>query len=86
MVDVEIELYEECKYHASREVLENPKKVRINNVTYWTIITGKDAEEIERYSDIADDYHEYLELTFEGNKKGTFRNSYVDMFIVKYHR
>ena len=53
MVDVEIELYEECKYHASREVLENPKKVRINNVTYWTIITGKDAEEIERYSEEA---------------------------------
>lgn len=86
MVDVEIEVYAECKYHASREVLENPKKVRLNNVDYWTIITGKDAEEIERDSDIVDDYHEYLEITFEDNKKSTYRNSYVDMFIVKYHR
>ena len=88
MVNVEIEVYGECKYTATAETFENSIKVEYKNVINWEIITGKDAEEIESMTDEdgTDDLHEYLVLNLENGDTATFRNSYVDMFITKHHR
>ena len=82
---VEIEIYSECKYTTSKEVFENSKKVQYEGITDWSIVSGIDAiEEVERFADNSsiDDMHEYLILNFEDGSKATFRNSYVDMFII----
>ena len=86
-VDVEVEVYSECKYTADREVFENCKTRIFENVINWEIVTGTDAEEIESMTDSesVDDHHEYLVLNFENGNTATFRNSYCDMFIVKRH-
>lgn len=87
-VDVEIEVYSECKYTAAKlghmDVFENSRRVRYNNLVDWEIVTESDAIEIERDTDgsCIDDHHEYLVLHFEDGETATFRNSYVDMFRV----
>lgn len=77
-------IYDECKYAASREVFENAIKVNYEELTEWVIVTGKDAEVIEAETDGSsiDDYHEYLELHFVDGTVSTFRNSYVDLFVL----
>ena len=86
-VDVEVEVYGEFKYTASKEIFENSIRVNYKNVLNWEIITGQDAEEIESMTDDdgTDDLHEYLVLHLENGDTATFRNSYVDMFITNHH-
>ena len=84
--DAEIEVYENCKYTAhSIKDLGQTRKVRYNNIIRWEIISGDDAKEIEAEttSDCIDELHEYLVLHFEDGSESTFRNSHVDMFILK---
>lgn len=83
-VNVEVELYSECKYTASEEVFENSIRVRYNGLVNWEIVTGDDATEIGNSTDenSRDDYNEYLVLHFEDGSEATFRNSYVDMFRI----
>lgn len=81
---VEIDVYSECKYTASKEVFENEKVVMYENVIAFEVITGEQAKEIEKDTDgsCIDDMHEYLVLYFENGETSTFRNSYVDMFCL----
>lgn len=73
-----IDLFEGLKYEDN----EPMARAEYKGVTAWDIIEGgAEAEEIERHSDIIDEYHEYLVLHFEDGKTGTFRNSHVDMWI-----
>lgn len=74
-------IYDECKYKADTEVLENAREVIYEGIKSWEIVTGNDVEEIEA-SGLVDDYHEYLVLNFENGDSATFRNSYVDMFRI----
>lgn len=84
VVSAILEVYSECKYTATREVFDNAKEVRYENIKCWEIVTGEDATEIENETDNSciDDYHEYLVLHFVNGETATFRNSYVDMFAI----
>ena len=77
-------VYDERKYTASEEVFKNAKEINYRGLTKWVIVTGKDAEAIEAETDGSsiDDCHEYLELHFEDGTTSTFRNSYVDLFVI----
>ena len=81
-VTVELEVYDICKYTATKaEDLKVIRKVRYH-IESWDIVDGEDAEEIEAHTDgsCIDDYHEYLVLHLTNGDTATFRNSYVDMF------
>lgn len=84
VVNVVVNVYNECKYTASEEAFENAKEVKLNGIESWEIVDGEDAKEIEAHTDgsCIDDYHEYLVLHFVDGTTSTFRNSYVDMFRV----
>lgn len=80
---VKLKLYKEIKYGTDTD--ENAIEVVYDNVTSWDIIeSGKEAEEIEAMTDAnsIDENHEYLVLHFEDGSIATFRNSYMDMFII----
>lgn len=80
---VKLKLYKEIKYRTDTD--ENAIEVVYDNVTSWDIIeSGKEAKEIEAMTDAnsIDENHEYLVLHFEDGSIATFRNSYVDMFII----
>ena len=81
-IEVRVNIYNECKYTASEEVFKNRVVIEYKNLVMWEIVSGIDAKEIERDSDLVDDYHEYLVLHFENGDISTFRNSYVDMFRI----
>lgn len=79
---VHLDICEECKYTASREAIENCKEVDYEEVDWFEVVSGAEAEEIEAQTDgsCIDDYHEYLVLHFGNGDTATFRNSYVDLF------
>ena len=83
-VNIELEVYNVCKYYADLADLENPLRVRYQGLVSWDIVSGYEASQIEAETDedSYDDLHEYLVLHFENGSEATFRNSYVDMFRV----
>lgn len=81
---VRLDVYEECKYTATKEVFENCKKITYYNVIAFEVITGEEAEQIENETDgsYIDDLHEYLKIYMLDGNIATFRNSYVDLFMI----
>lgn len=79
---VEIEIHEEIKY--TDTCREDLPRVQFSDVTHWEVVNGEAAKLIESETDgsCIDDYHEYLVLHFANGETSTFRNSYVDMFII----
>lgn len=77
---VELFVYDACKYTGN---ITEERMVTYTGLTSWDIVDGDDAAEIEAHTDgsCIDDNHEYLVLHFEDGTTGTFRNSYVDMFL-----
>ena len=84
--DVELKIYKECKYTANKETFKKENRIDViyNYCTGFEIVSGKEAEALEAGTDgsCIDDYHEYLILFFEDGDTATFRNSYVDLFII----
>lgn len=78
---VELELHKEVKYVDRSEDLP---KIKYSDVVAFEVVHGEAAAQIEAESDgsCIDDYHEYLVLFFANGETATFRNSYVDMFII----
>ena len=74
-------VYEYSKYD---EVDGGEYETEYTGVTSWDIIEGgEEAEEIEkRRPRDTDEYHEYLVLHFANGSKKTFKNSYVNMFVM----
>lgn len=80
-VAVKVKAYNECKYQEKK--LE-PKTIIYKNVIAFGVISGDEAKEIEKTTDRdnIDDCHEYMVLYFSDGTISTFRNSYVDLFII----
>lgn len=80
---VKVVTFEGCKYTAEdRTDLGEIIETEYKGLTSWEIIEGGDeAFEIEKYSDIMDEFHEYLVLHFNDGRTSTFRNSHAELFI-----
>ena len=68
-----------------KEKLESKTKtIMYKNVIAFGVISGDEAKEIEKTTDRdnIDDCHEYMVLYFSDGTISTFRNSYVDLFII----
>ena len=78
-----INVYPTLKYIPVKTI-EEIKGVEYRNVESFEVVHGERAMEIEAESDESciDDLHEYLVLYFENGETATFRNSYVDLFIM----
>jgi hypothetical protein len=78
---VEIEIHKEVKYFDQSEDLTT---IRYTDAIAWEVIHGEAATQIEAESDgsCIDDFHKYLVIYFANGETSTFRNSYVDMFII----
>lgn len=79
MLRVKVKMYSAIKYEEGyAELLEVP----YTNVIKVEVISGKEAEEVEKDMDNAslDDYSEYVRLTLNDGSTATFRNSYCDVF------
>lgn len=57
------------------------KKIMIDGIKSWSIIDGKDAEEIKELIG-KDEWNEYLEIELLDGKKEYYKNSHVGMFIL----
>ena len=78
-----IDVYQNNKYMVL-PTEETTVTVNYTGVKSWDFIAGEDAEEIEAETDGSgvDEMHEYLVIHFVDGTTSTFRNSYVDMFIL----
>ena len=77
---VRLYLTEDEKYDSP----SNAKVVDYTGVIAWDIIEGgEEAQRIEERGELVDEHHEYLVLHFKDGQTATFRNSHVDMFIIR---
>ena len=85
---VMLKVYKDVKYCSSKENLTNCKTVTYDDCTGYEVVSGKEAEEIEAHTDgsCIDDLHDYLVLYLEGGETATFRNSYVDLFVMDWKK
>lgn len=76
-----VEIYDECKYTYDGD---ESLKMKYDDVESWEVLSGTEAEAFEKTIDeeCIDDYHEYLILYRKDGSTASFRNSYVDLFIL----
>ena len=78
---VKVKIYNGVKYESSSKKVA---EVEYTNVRGYDVVTGDRATKIglETDKNSRDEYNEYLIITLENGETATFRNSYVDMFII----
>lgn len=79
--NVKLNLYTTCKYdiHTAEDEY---KTINYNDVVGFEVVSDPmTVSEIEA-SGLVDYYHEYLVIHFADGEQSTFRNSYVDLFIM----
>ncbi|MBQ2858417.1 MAG: hypothetical protein IJE78_15085 [Bacteroidaceae bacterium] len=77
-----VDVHEVIRYE---DKSENIKTVEYTGcVGFEVVADAKRVAEIEAETDgsCIDDYHEYLILYFANGETSTFRNSYVDLFVI----
>ena len=74
-----VKIFEGMKY-TSKEDAETT--VIYDDVKDWRVLQGQEAEKLEEIIEEKnwDEYHEYLQLTFEDGRIATFRNSHAELF------
>lgn len=75
---VEIVILDRCKYESLSKVVARTELV----IDDYEVKTISDQEIYEQGFDEVDPYQEYLIISYSDGRKGTFRNSFVDMFRV----
>lgn len=80
---VEIEQYEECRYHLHPGSPDG-KRTTVDNVEAFEVVHGEAAAQLEANMspDRLDPFHEYLVLYLANGQTVTYRNSYVDLFAI----
>lgn len=75
---VEIVILDRCKYEGLSKVVARTELV----IDDYEVKTISNQEIYEQGFDEVDPYQEYLIISYSDGRKGTFRNSFVDMFRV----
>lgn len=75
---VKIVILDRCKYEGLSKVAARTELV----IDDYEVKTISDQEIYEQGFDEVDPYQEYLIISYSDGRKGTFRNSFVDMFRV----
>ena len=70
-------IYDKVKY--TSEPISH-KEVTLNDVAKYEVVEMTDDQIRDLGFEAADDYGEYLIITYKSGEVGTFRNSYVDIF------
>lgn len=79
--NAKLNVYPTCKYDP-RTAEDEYKTINYTDVVWFEVVSDPmTVSEIEA-SGLVDDYHEYLIIHFANGEQSTFRNSYVDLFIM----
>ena len=80
---IELEIYDECKYTSTAPAIE---RLKMDGVIGFDVISGDKAKEIGsemiQNGIQEDDFNEYLRIYFENGEEATYRNSNVDLFVL----
>ena len=79
-MNVKLKIYNGIKYNPKNKIISEI----VFNIKGYKVLTGKKATKVgkQKYENSRDKYNEYLIITLDNGEKLTFRNSYVDMFII----
>ena len=75
-----IKLYDKCKYEEDAKIIKDVNITDIISIEVVEIPASKILTETD--GSCVDDYNEYLILTYDNGETSTYRNSYVDVFII----
>ena len=75
-----IKLYDKCKYEEDAKIIKDVNITDIISLEVVEIPASKILTETD--GSCVDDYNEYLILTYDNGETSTYRNSYVDVFII----
>ena len=75
-----IKLYDKCKYEEDAKIIKDVNITDIISLEVVEIPASKILTETD--GSCVDDYNEYLILTYDNGDTSTYRNSYVDVFII----
>ena len=78
---VEVMIYEDDKYSVVGDL--ETKVVHYKGCTGFTVLDGDEGKEYSNKFGADDEHDEYLILHFSDGDHASFRNSHVDLFVLK---